>query len=123
MSVYVEAILNKYKETENGTQLLITTPGKQIGEMLSEKRIKNAEMRFDDGRTISVEQRKKTYATIRDISEYTGYTPEEQKQWLKVLYIVKTGGKRIVDCIAVADGNDRNVTGIRCRGRSNTQVF
>lgn len=93
--MYADAILNKYKETENGTEMLITIPGKKIGEILTDKCIKKAEMRFDDGRTISIEQRKKAYATIRDISEHTGYTPEEQKQWLKVLYIVKTGGKDI----------------------------
>lgn len=93
--MYADAILNKYKETEKGTQLLITIPGKKIGEILAEKHIKNAEMRFDDGRTISAEQRKKAYATIKDISAYTGYLPEEQKEWLKYLYIVKTGGNYI----------------------------
>lgn len=97
--MYAYAILDKYKETENGTQLLITIPGKNIGEILADKCIKKAEMRFDDGRTISAEQRKKAYATIRDISEYTGYTPEEQKQWLKILYIIKTGG----DYISLSD--------------------
>ncbi len=93
--MYAEAILDKYKESEKGTELLITIPGKKIGEILTEKHIKKAEMRFDDGRTISSEQRKKAYATIRDISDYTGYLPEEQKEWLKVLYIIKTGRKNI----------------------------
>lgn len=93
--MYAEAILDKYKESEKGTELLITIPGKKIGEILTEKRIKKAEMRFDDGRTISAEQRKKAYATIRDIADYTGYLPEEQKEWLKVLYIIKTGRKNI----------------------------
>lgn len=93
--MYAEAILNKYKENENGTQLLITIPGKKIGEILTDKCIKKAEMRFDDGRTISIDQRKKAYATIKDISDYTGYLPEEQKEWLKYLYIAKTGGSYI----------------------------
>ena len=93
--MYEEVILNKYKETQNGTELIITIPGKKIGEILTDKHIKKAEMRFDDGRHISIDQRKKAYATIRDISEYTGYTPEEQKQWLKVLYVVKTGREDI----------------------------
>ena len=93
--MYAEAILDKYKESEKGTELLITIPGKKLGEILTEKHIKKAEMRFDDGRTISAEQRKKAYATIRDISDYTGYPPEEQKEWLKVLYIIKTGRKNI----------------------------
>lgn len=94
-NLYADAILNKYKETENGTELLVVIKGKNIGEILTDKHIKKAEMRFDDGRTISAEQRKKAYATIRDISEYTGYTPEEQKQWLKALYVIKTGQKDI----------------------------
>ncbi|MFQ9151616.1 MAG: putative HNHc nuclease [Blautia sp.] len=40
---------------------------------------------------ISIEQRKKAYATIRDISDYTGYLPEVQKEWLKYLHIANTG--------------------------------
>ena len=93
--MYEEVILDKYKETKNGTQLLITIPGKKIGEILTGKCIRKAEMRFDDGRTISIDQRKKVYATIRDISEYTGFLPEEQKEWLKYLYIVRTGNDYI----------------------------
>lgn len=89
--MYAEAILDKYKESEKGTELLITIPGKKIGEILTEKRIKNAEMRFDDGRTISIKQRKMAYATIRDIADHTGYLPEEQKEWMKYQYMIKTG--------------------------------
>lgn len=98
--MYADAVLNKYKETENGTELLITIPGMQIGEILAEKCIKKAEMRFDDGRSISIEQRKKAYATLKDISDHTGYLPEEQKQWMKILYMLKTGRKNIslADC-------------------------
>jgi hypothetical protein len=97
--MYAEAILDKYKESEKGTELLITIPGKKIGEILKEKRIKNAEMRFDDGRTISAEQRKKAYATIRDIADHTGYLPEEQKEWMKYQYMIKTGN----DYISLSD--------------------
>lgn len=97
--MYAEAILDKYKESEKGTELLITIPGKRIGEILTEKRIKNAELRFDDGRTISIEQRKMAYATIRDIADYTGYLPEEQKEWMKYQYMIKTGN----DYISLSD--------------------
>lgn len=83
--------LNKYRETENDTEIIVTVPNKKIGNMLKDKHIKHAEMRFDDGRHISAEQRKKAYATIRDIADYTGYLPEEQKEWLKYLHISKTG--------------------------------
>ena len=97
--MYAEVILNKYEESDAGTEIYITVPDRKLGEILTSKCIKKAEMRFDDGRTISAEQRKKAYATIRDISEHTGYTPEEQKQWLKVLYIIKTGR----ECISLSD--------------------
>lgn len=91
--------LDKYREVDNGTEIIIRIPDKKIGEFLSQKCIKKAEMRFDDGRIISIEQRKKAYATIRDIADYTGYLPEEQKEWLKYLYIQKTGD----DYISLSD--------------------
>ncbi|MBE5867955.1 MAG: hypothetical protein E7293_03225 [Lachnospiraceae bacterium] len=87
--------LSKYKETEEGTELLVMIPGCRIGEILVSKNICQAEMRFDDGRHISAEQRKKAYATIRDIADYTGYLPEEQKEWLKYLHISRTGAEYI----------------------------
>lgn len=92
--------LKKYKETEEGTEIIILVPQCSLGEMLTKKRIKQAEIRFDDGRHISIEQRKKAYATIRDIAEYTGYLPEEQKEWLKYLHISRTGDEyfSLSDC-------------------------
>lgn len=98
--MYAIATLNQYKETDKGTELYITIPDKKIGEILVDKHIKKAEMRFDDGRSISADQRKMAYATIRDIADYTGYLPEEQKEWLKYLYIAKTGGNylSLSDC-------------------------
>ena len=93
--MYAVATLNQYKETEKGTELYITIPDKKIGEILVDKHIKKAEMRFDDGRSISADQRKMAYATIRDIADFTGYLPEEQKEWLKYLYVAKTGKEYI----------------------------
>lgn len=83
--------LKKYRETEFGTELVVLVPKHSLGGMLSKKQIRQAEIRFDDGRHISAEQRKKVYATIRDIADYTGYLPEEQKEWLKYLHISNTG--------------------------------
>ena len=98
--MYALAEISKYRETEEGTDLIITIPHKQLGDMLTRKHIKKAEIRFDDGRHISIEQRKKAYATIRDIAEYTGYLPEEQKEWLKYLHISRTGDEyfSLSDC-------------------------
>ena len=79
------------KEDETGTQLLVTIPNRKIQQMFIDKRIKTAELRLDDGRHISAEQRKKAYATIRDIADYTGNPPELQKEDLKFMYIAQTG--------------------------------
>lgn len=49
-------------------------------------------IRFNDGRTISPGQRKKIYAVIRDISDYTGDVPEYLKEYLKCSYIEEHGG-------------------------------
>lgn len=83
--------LLKYRETDEGTELIVLIPKCSLADMITKKRIRHAEIRFDDGRHISAEQRKKVYATIRDISDYTGYLPEEQKEWLKYLHISNTG--------------------------------
>ena len=88
--MYSVAELQKYRETPSGTDLLVHVPGR-IGELLLKKGIRTAEMRLDDGRHISAAQRKKIYATIRDIADYTGYMPEEEKEWLKYLHISRTG--------------------------------
>lgn len=57
-------------------------------------------VRFDDGRTISADQRKKIYATVRDIADYTGDLPEYMKEWLKYRFIEKYGGEyfSLSDC-------------------------
>lgn len=89
--MYTIAELQRYRETPDGTDLIVHIPGLQLGNLFQEKTIKQAEMRFDDGRHISVDQRKKAYATIRDISDYTGFLPEECKEQMKYYHIAKTG--------------------------------
>ena len=89
--MHVVVDVKQFRESPEGTDFIITVPNMKLGDLISHKHIKKAEMRFDDGRQISAEQRKKVYATIRDISDYTGYLPEEQKEWLKYLHIINTG--------------------------------
>ena len=79
--------IKQYREQKDGTDLVISIDKLHLGDMLRRKKIKNAEIRFDDGRHISAEQRKKAYATIRDIADYTGYMPEEMKEILKYQHI------------------------------------
>ena len=57
--MHTEIILDQFMETEKGTVLMITVPNKRLGDMLLRKHIKKAEIRFDDGRHISAEQRRK----------------------------------------------------------------
>lgn len=51
------------------------------------------ELRITDGRIITADQRRKIYATFGDISDYTGYVPEETKHLMKCLYVAATGNK------------------------------
>lgn len=86
-----EVQIRGYREDTTGTDLIIHIPDRQLGDMLRHKRIKGAELRLDDGRHITAAQRRKAYATIRDIADFTGYLPEEEKEWLKYLHIIRTG--------------------------------
>lgn len=54
--------------------------------------IKSCLVRYDDGRHISADQRKKIYAIIADISQYTGNAPEMEKALQKYFYIERYGG-------------------------------
>lgn len=88
--MYTLADIQKYRETEEGTDLIIHIPEK-VAYYFTDKRCRSAQIRLDDGRRITAEQRKKAYATMKDIAAYTGYLPEEQKEWLKYLHISRTG--------------------------------
>lgn len=87
--------IDKVKEDQNGTQLIITIPNRKLQQMLIDKHIKTAELRLDDGRHISAEQRKKAYATIRDIADYTGNPSKWQEDYFKSIYKEKFGGEEI----------------------------
>lgn len=89
--MYEHVRLIGVKEEKGNTILLVEIQGKRLAEAIIQKAINEAELRMDDGRSISAEQRKKAYATIRDIANHTGYLPEEQKEWLKFLHRERTG--------------------------------
>lgn len=79
---------------------MVVIPDASIDKELIQKQINRVEICLNDGRTITAEQRKKAYATIRDISDYSGHAPEFLKEWFKYEYIIKTGGKyfSLSDC-------------------------
>ncbi len=79
---------------------LIVIPDKSIDKEMIYKHVNSVEIRLNDGRTITNDQRRKAYATIRDIADYCGHSPEYLKEWFKYDYIVNTGGKyfSLSDC-------------------------
>lgn len=84
------------RETDQGTDLIIRIPGEKVGRKISKYKIQgidgiDAELRINDGRVITVDQRKKIYATIRDISSFIGDDPEYLKEYLKYDYCAATG--------------------------------
>jgi hypothetical protein len=92
MNLYCE--IKAYKQTEKGAEFKVFVPDVNVGHVIQRYRDggkPKAELRIDDGRTISADQRKKTYATLRDICLYTGYQVEELKDLMKLDYIAATG--------------------------------
>ena len=88
--------ITKLRETENGTDLIVTIPGEKLGRQIAKYKIDgqdgiDAEIRINDGRIITVDQRKKIYATVRDISAFIGDDPEYLKEYLKYDYCATTG--------------------------------
>ena len=89
--MYEYANIKAYKPDHRGTHLQIFIPDQHLEQAIVKKKIRDCLVWLDDGRHISAEQRKKIYATIRDIADYTGYAPEEMKQRLKLEHIIRTG--------------------------------
>lgn len=89
----MHALAEIVKSVEKGgdTWLVVRLPKSRLKEEIESKTITNTEMRFDDGRHISNLQRKKAYATIRDIAIELGYLPEEMKEIMKCNYMIETG--------------------------------
>ena len=83
--MYEYAGITGYKPDRDGTHLKIFIPDRHLEEAIVKKRIKDCMIWLDDGRHISAEQRKKAYATIRDIADFTGYAPEEMKERLNTM--------------------------------------
>ncbi len=61
--------------------------------MIEKQNITQCVVKYDDGRNITAEQRKKAYAIISDIAEFTGNAPEWEKELQKYFYIGRYGGE------------------------------
>ena len=68
---------------------VLLQPDENINRELQKKQITSVELRLDDGRTISAEQRKKIFALIRDISIWSGTEPEDIRSFLQWDFICK----------------------------------
>ncbi len=73
-----------------GTDIIVHVD-EAMDKMLNYRKVHNIQLGFDDGRGISPIQRRKIYATLRDISEYSGYDPESAKQLMKLRHMERTG--------------------------------
>lgn len=78
----------QYKANLDVTEIKITTEGDLTPEMLL-KDAKNLEVRIRDSRRISSEQRKKAYATLNDLCDFTGDVVEYLKEYFKYVVMCK----------------------------------
>lgn len=88
MNYYADLI--GYRQAGSGSDLLLRLP-EDVRSLIARQKIRKAEIVLDDGRRITPDQRRKIYATIRDISDYTGDPPEAAKEWQKYRYIEMSG--------------------------------
>ena len=84
--MHESADITAYKLVPEGTYLQIFIPGKNLMEPIIEKHMNSCSIWLDDGRHISSDQRRKIYATVNDISAYSGNVPEVEKEWLKCVF-------------------------------------
>ena len=72
-------------------KLLTIQPDGDISRELLQKSVEDVEVRLNDGRTITNDQRRKAYALIADVARWSGHEPEDAKTWLKYYFRAKTG--------------------------------
>lgn len=85
--------LHKAKIKDDKTYMVISVEGDALQEIKTDNGVVFGELRIDDNRRISAEQRRKVYATIRDMAEFTGDNPEFFKELMKYSFISVTGCK------------------------------
>ena len=84
--MYREIKAKVHKENREGTYFLVLAPKESLTDemkKLSDNGALQGELRIDDGRTISAKQRKKAWATLKDISLWNGDDRETNHWWLK----------------------------------------
>ena len=83
-----KAIFWDYQEDERGAWVKCHIPNEIIDERFISE-VMRGEVKIDDGRRISSDQRKKIYALIKDISNHTGHHPEYLKEHMKYEFMAQ----------------------------------
>lgn len=78
------------ERTAAGFQAVLEIP-EHMARNLWQRRVNQVEVGVDDGRGITIAQRRKIYATLRDLAEYTGYTDEAMKEVMKAEHMIRCG--------------------------------
>ena len=84
----LKAVFWDYQKDSRGAWLKCHIPNELIDERFISE-VMYGEIRVDDGRRISSDQRKKIYALIKDIADYTGHHPEYLKEHMKYDFMAK----------------------------------
>lgn len=88
--MYYLSKIKGVKKFNEGVDMVIHIPD-DIYERVVDKQITDVEIRLDDGRHISNEQRGKIFATLKDIALYTGDVPEYLRSILTYNYCTEAG--------------------------------
>lgn len=88
--IHISARVTDIRRTAEGVALQVTIerPGRPL---MAKKAGDEVEIGIEDGRLITPAQRRKIYATLKDIALHTGYTPEAAKQVMKVEHMLRVG--------------------------------
>lgn len=86
--IYFSAELSEGQSSSS--KIEITVP-EWVSKIMKLRKCTEIEIGIDDGRTITPAQRRKAYATLRDISNYTGFTIESAKEHMKVENMLRLG--------------------------------
>ena len=84
----LKAIFWDYQEDERGAWVKCHIPNEIIDERFISE-VMRGEVKIDDGRRISSDQRKKIYALIKDIANHTGHHPEYLKEHMKYEFMAQ----------------------------------
>lgn len=76
------------ERTAAGFQVILNIP-EQMAKNIWQRKARHVEVGVDDGRLITTVQRRKIYAMLRDIAEYTGYTDDAMKEVMKAEHMLR----------------------------------